>query len=268
MTALSSKNAAAGGGPPSLPQLVRAVRTCSDIESACRLLESLLQELQIALLSVKFCDIDDKRPAIRPFGRYPCVISQLAVDMRERGGCPMTKEAVKRLVPFDALAISEQDYPDFLSKRFLQELRKVEHSHIAVVPVVIGQGLMLITAGLGKREFEGELRDQLVSVVCCFGAAIVNRFSEIAVLFESEILSRLEARVLFLFCSGFRPSQISETIDLNEVTIMLILRSVIRKLGAANIGEAIAKALAMGEIGNLQPHMSHPSDSADLRGGK
>lgn len=268
MAALLSKNAAAGGSLPELLQLASAIRTCRDIESACLLLASLLRQQEITLLSVKFCDIKDKRPAIRAYGAYPGAISQLAADMRDSGGCPMSKEAKKRLMPFDAFAISEQDYPDFLSKRFMQELRKLEHSHIAVVPVIIGQGLMLITAGLEKRKFEGEIRDQLVNVVCCFGVAIVNRFAEIAVLFESEVLSRLEVRVLFLFCSGFCPSEISETIDLNEVTITLILRSVIRKLGAANIGEAIAKALAMGEIGNMQPHRTHPSDSADLRGGK
>lgn len=252
MSALSSRSVAARGSVPGVLGLVAAIRSCQDIESACLLLETFLRKQDIALLSVKFCDIDDKKPAIRAFGRYPCAISQLSVELRESGGCPLTKEAVKRLMPFDAFTIDERDYPDFLSKRFLQELRKIDHGHIAVIPVIFGQGLMLVTAGLGERAFKGECRDELISIACSFGVAIAHRFNEVAVLFESEILSRLEARVLFLFCSGFCRSQIAEMINLNEVTIAIILRSVIRKLGAANSGEAIARALAMGEIGNLQ----------------
>ena len=252
MPALSSRGVGADGSVPGILGLVSAVRSCKDIESACLLLESFLLERGIALLSVKFCDIDDRKPAIRPFGRYPCAISQLSTELRENGGCPLTKEAIRRLVPFDALSINEHDYPDFLSKRFLQELRKVDHNHIAVIPVIFGHGLMLVTAGLGDRDFEGDCRDQLVSAVCSFGVAIVHRFSEAAALFESEILSRVEARVLFLFCCGFNRGQIQEIIDLSEITVAIILRNVIRKLGASNIGEAIAKVLAIGEIGNLQ----------------
>lgn len=252
MPALSPRSVGVDARINGVLDLLAATRSCQNIEEACLLLESFLKERGITLLSVKFCDIDDRKPAIRPFGRYPCAISQLSVELRESGGCPLTREAVKQLAPFDALAIDDRKYPDFLSKRFLQELRKLDHSHIAVIPVVLGHGLMLVTAGLGDHDFKGTCRDLLVGTVCSFSIAIVHRFNEAAALFESEVLSRLEARVLFLFCSGFSPGQIPEIIDLSEVTVAIILRNVIRKLGAANIGEAVAKALAMGEIGNLQ----------------
>ena len=118
MPALSSRGVGVDARISGVLDLLTVVRSCQNIEDACLLLESFLKERGAVLLSVKFCDIDDRKPAIRPFGRYPCAISQLSAELRESGGCPLTKEAIKQLAPFDALLIDDRKYPDFLSKRF------------------------------------------------------------------------------------------------------------------------------------------------------
>lgn len=234
-----------------LSGLGRGIADCNNLEEACRFFEADLELDGLVLLSVKFCDLEGKSPAIRPFAGYSTVISNLSIELRDKGGCPITREAIKYLAPFEVTQINPRDYNDFLSARFLAELSKMGHQHIAGIPMLVGQGLMLVTIGLGDRSFSGEFREQLIMNTCNFGILVAQRFGDVANLFQSSVLSQNQAQALFLYASGFTIKQISQTFRLGEVTVNLLLKGACKKLGARNVAEATARAIGRGEISNL-----------------
>ncbi len=128
-------------GGMSFFSLSRNIADSDNLENACQVYEEYLKQYGLSLLSVKFCDVEGEHPALRPFAGYPNAISKLSGELRDIGGCPITKEAIKQLAPFDAVQINSRDYTDFLSARFLAELKKMDHHHIAVVPLLVGTGI-------------------------------------------------------------------------------------------------------------------------------
>ena len=229
-------------------QPVTSLADATDMPNACETLKDHLLGLDMDLLSVKFCDTKDEIPAIRPFGRYTTGISKLSTAMRSTGGCPLTREALRLLYPFDALQIKSSDYSDFLSLRFLQEMRKLTHNHVAVVPVNLGRGLAIFTVGLRDTPFVGQTREVVVSTICQYMILLIGRFPEIANLFEPKCLSLLEAESLFLSANGFSDMDIAELHKLSEFTVQIIIKNAQKKLDAQTRAQAVSKALAMGEI--------------------
>ena len=161
------------------------------------------------------------------------------------------QRSIRQLAPFDAVQINSKEYSDFLSARFLAELKKMDHKHIAVVPLIVGQGLMLTTVGLNQNAFVGEMRELVVMNTCNFGIAVAQRFGDVSDLFRSNILTQKQAQALFLYSSGFSIRQIGHVFQLGEVTINLLLKGASDRLGASNLAEATARALGSGEISNL-----------------
>lgn len=233
-----------------LDPLISDLANSKDIPSACLVLKDYLSDMGFELLSVKFCDIEDELPAIRPFGNYPCAISELSTAMYPNGGCPLTKEAIRVLYPFDAFEIHQTDYPDFLSRRFLQEIRKMAHEHIAVVPIILGRGLALFTIGLANLSFAGQTRELIISTVSQSTILLIGRFPEIANFFSPKCLSLLEAEILFLSANGFNDVEIGEMRNFGALTVNMIFNNAARKLNARNRSQAISTALSMGEISN------------------
>ena len=231
---------------------VDELRSAKDVNWACAILGQQLQLANFELLSVKFCDLLDGKPPIRPFGAYPRAISGLAIELRDTGGCPISKEAQKRLSPFDAMSIQRAHYSDFLSSRFLQELEKLNHAHIAVVPIVLGRGLAVYTIGLHEKRFEGQLRETLISLICNTTTALIGQFPDIAKLFESKQLTSIEGRATSLCSNGCSDVEIGKILAVSEHTIRIVLDSAARRLKAKNRSHLVFIALAMGEISNMQ----------------
>ena len=231
---------------------VNQLRTANSVNWACAVLAQQLQLAEFELLSVKFCDLYDQKPAIRPYGAYPQIMSDLAVDLRDTGGCPISKEAQKRLSPFDAMAIQQADHFDFLSKRFLQELRKMKHAHIAVIPIIFGTGLAVYTIGLKEKKFDGQLRESLISLICNATASLIGQFPDVSKLFEAKQLSSREARCVMLGSNGHSDVEIGSILGFSEFVVNAIFKSAAEKLGAKNRSHLTSRALAQGEISNVQ----------------
>jgi DNA-binding CsgD family transcriptional regulator len=231
---------------------VSQLRTANDVNWACAVLGQQLRMAEFELLSIKFCDLQDEKPAIRPYGAYPQIMSDLAVDLRDTGGCPISKEAQKRLTPFDAMDIQQVNHVDFLSKRFLQELRKMNHRHIAVVPIVFGRGLAVYTVGLNEKKFEGQLREALIGLICNATAALIGQFPEVSTLFEPKQLSSREARCVMLGSNGHSDFEIGAMLGFSEFVVDAIFKTASDKLGAKNRSHLTSRALAKGEISNVQ----------------
>lgn len=239
----------AGFGPVALVDEMCLAR---DVNSACTILEKQLQVMDSDLLSVKFCDLLDEKPAIRPFGAYPNSISQMASKLQSSGGCPISKEAQQRLAPFDAMSIDHSMHLDFLSSRFLRELKKMDHAHIAVIPVVFGRGLAVFTIGLNEKRFEGRVRETLINFICNATASLIGRFPDVANIFEAKQLSSIEARSVLLCSNGHSDLEIGKVMSLSEHAVSTLLRNATKKLGAKNRSHLTSKALALGEISNMQ----------------
>ena len=238
--------------------LIETINNSKRIEDACSHVEQFLLGMGYNLLSVKFCDTLDEHPAVRPFGKFPCAISELSKKMLSTGGCPISKEALRHLSPFDALTIDAARYTDFLSKRFLDELRKMEHKHIAVIPILIGRGLFICNVGLNQTSFKGEAREELVSVMCQVMVNLLTRFSDLATYFEPRRLSLTEAEMVLLVSNGSTVSEIAESMSLSDITVRAYLENACKRVGAKTIHHLVAKSLAWGEIPNL--HAVEDSD--------
>lgn len=231
---------------------INELRSTTDVNWACAVLGQQLQLANFELLSVKFCDLLDEQPAIRPYGAYPRAISRLALELRDTGGCPISKEAQKRLSPFDAKSIQRAQHSDLLSSRFLQELDKLSHAHIAVIPIVLGRGLAVYTIGLHENRFEGQLRETLVGLICNTTTALIGQFPDIAKLFESKKLTSIEGSATSLCSNGCSDVEIGKILGLSEHTIRIVLDTAARRLSAKNRSHLVSRALALGEISNVQ----------------
>jgi len=236
--------------------LAKLLSLTADVEAACEILDEQLNIQGNDLLSVKFCDLMDEKPAIRPFGRYPRVVSEMATELRQIGGCPISREAQLRLRPFDAMEIEKSAYPDFLSARFLQELKKMDHKHIAVIPIILGRGLGVFTVGLNEQRFEGRKKDALVNFICAATSCLVSHFPEVSTIFETKKLFSMESQCVLLCSNGHTDAEIGKVMNLSEITVAMILSRAAEKLGAKSRAHLVSKALAAGEISNMQSSLS------------
>ena len=202
------------------------------------------------LVSVFFCSHDDAHPAIRPFRRLPRALMELAPKLAEIGGCPLKQEAQKLLRPFNWKSISKADYSEFLNKRFLEEVEKLDCKAILAVPVVLGRGIAVFSIGLNQDT--PEAREQIISSVCHIVSVMVGRFPELTTLFEPKRLSMIQSKVLLLSTQGYNGAEIANFLELSETTIGLVLQSAVTSLEACNLAQAVSKALVLGEISSMQ----------------
>lgn len=227
------------------------IASSQDLSSACLKIEEHLQQFDIDLISVLFAHTEGSKPAVRPFRRASKPLVELATLRREAGGCPILVEARRLKHPYDPLTINRDRFPDFIGQRFLDELSKQGHKSIATVPVVIGDGMAVFTAGLRNQNFSGELKYAFVNAVCQLVIAIIGKFPEVTKLFRPKVLTTIEAETLLLKANGNPVPTISTSLGVSPFTIELILSSAVKKLGAHSLPHAISKALAMGEIINM-----------------
>ena len=228
------------------------ISNSEDLHSACLLVKEYFSHNGVDLLGVTFCDLVGEHPAMRPFRQYPDTVIQLSLQLRERGGCPVVGEAKRLCHPFDALQIESARYPEFLSQRFLKELRKLGHYHIPVTPVMLGRGLAIFSTGFREKAFDNEAKVLLVNTICQVTAAIIGRFPEVTKLFEPESLSTIEAEMLLFSSNGSSTSEIASQLGWSEIAVNMILDSAVRKLGARSRAHAVTRALVLGEISNMQ----------------
>lgn len=229
--------------------LVRDIERSKDIGAASQIVDGYLTTCGARLLSVKICDTSGQYENLRPFSVYPRTIRNLGKQLQPSGGCPFAKEANRRLLPFDSGTIDRSLYRTFLDQRFFQEIDKLPHQHIAIVPVMVGRAVALFTVGLFDHEFKGVLKDQIKDTISQTVATYVRRFPEVATIFQQKNLSDLERAVIQEFCEGLTLSQISRSIELSEIALQHLLDSAKRKLGAKTREQLIYKAIILGEIG-------------------
>ena len=234
-----------------LRKTVRLISKADDVHSACLYLKSLLADNKTSLFGVTFCDLQSGSSSIRAFCGYPEALQKMSSKLKVRGTCPIVNESIRLGRTFDLLQVDRDQYSDFLGKRYFEELEKLGHRHVAVVPLMLGRGLAIFTIGTNDRHLDGDLKSLLINSICQTTFAIIDRFPNVTKLFEARNISTVEAEALLLCSNGYSNSEISEFFGLSETTVTLMFDNASRKLGTRNQAHAVAKAVAIGEISNL-----------------
>ena len=232
--------------------ILQQLNKSSNLQDACDVASDYFRQHDHDLVSVIFCSDDDSVPAIRPFRNLPQSLINLAPKLQEVGGCPPKKEAQRLLQPFDWKHIPRSEHPQFLCQRFLSEVEKLSYAMVLAVPVVIGRGIAVFSVGIHERNLGPQAREDVIIAVCQIATAMISRFPELANLFEAKRLSTVQATVMMFSVQGFTNREIAESVGLGELAVSMVLRSAQEKLGAANLAQAVAKALALGEFSHLQ----------------
>ncbi|MCP4073930.1 MAG: hypothetical protein GY742_19720 [Hyphomicrobiales bacterium] len=231
---------------------VGQISKTTDPETACSIAEQFFLSRQLKLISVIFCDRNNPSNVVRPFRNAPEKLTNIRKKMGENGICPITVEALRLLHPFEISKIDRSRFDDLLSNRFLDELSKCFSNGVFVVPVILGRGLGQLMISSNNGPFSSEDKLLIIDAVCQIAVAIICRFPEVTTFFESKRLSTLEAEALFLNSSGYTDSEIGGFLNLSDITIGLIMKTAEEKLKAKNRSQAIANAIAFGEIFSTQ----------------
>jgi DNA-binding CsgD family transcriptional regulator len=232
--------------------VVKQISKSTNLEAACLVAEQYFLSKRHQLISVVFCDTENIENIIRPFRNMPEALANIGIKLRGNGGCPIAREAIKLLHPFDTIEIDRSQNDDFLSNRFLDEMSKLPYDSIFVVPVILGRGLALFTVGSMDGELDADGKIVIIDAVCQISVAVITRFPKATTFFESKRLSTLESEALFLNSNGYSDLEIGKFLDLSEFAIGLTIKSAAKKLKAKNRSQMIANALAFGEISNMQ----------------
>ena len=232
-------------------KVTRLIASAGDVKDACQILARHLRHIELKLISVNFCDLEGEQASIRPYRDMPEALASLSNQFIHLGGCPIIKEAKKSRRPFDALNIDRNVYSEFLEQRFLDELVKLGHRHVLVLPVAFGKGLSNFVVGTGDREISLKLQTELFEGIGQSLGAIITRFPEITKLFETKCLSTVQAEILFLVSIGTNPQDIAKLTGHGKFTIDALLKNAQDRLGANSTTHAVARALALGEFSNM-----------------
>lgn len=228
------------------------ITNCSDLNSICQLLCDYYLEHNVELLSLSLADLRGEKQTIRAFNNLPTALHKVSLELREQGGCPVTREAKKVRCPFDVMQMDMDLYPSFLDRRFIRETEKLGYQKVIAVPIVLGRGMASFLFGMRTGSVNSGALDELVDEVCKFTIAIVSRFPDVLKLFEGGRLGALEAKCLLLLSNGHNMNEVAKVLDLSDLTIRILIKCAIRKLGAKTQYNAISLALSSGEISNLK----------------
>lgn len=232
-------------------KVIRLIASANDVNDACKVLARHLKHIELKLICVNFCDLEGEHASIRPYRDMPEALTTLSTQFRHLGGCPIIRQSRKDRRPFDALNLDRNLYSEFLDQRFLDELSKLGHRHIPVMPVAFGRGLANVVVGTGGREISLQLQAELFARVGQSLAAIITRFPDITKLFETKCLSTLQAEILFLISIGTSLADISRLTGRGDLVVNALIKNAQKRLNANSTPHAVARALALGEFSNM-----------------
>ena len=224
----------------------------SELNQACNIAKKFFEDAGHTLVSVIFCDCDETRPAVKAFRNLPQELTDLSKKMKSVGGCPPQKEAQRLMQPFDWFKFSPTRYSDLQSMKFLLEVSKLPFGSVLGVPVRLGNGLVVFSVGIEKSRCDAATKQAIILDVLQLAMAMIGGLREVAHLFDTQKLSTLEAKALMFAMQGFSNQQIAEFLKLGEVTVDMLFKSASDRMEATNHFQLISKAIAEGEIANIQ----------------
>lgn len=224
----------------------------SELGEACDIAAKFFADAGHQLISVIFCDSNDQKSEIRAFRNMPDKLNAAALKMKEVGGCPPKKEAQRLLRPFDWFDLSPDRYSDLHSMKFLLEVSKLPYGCVLAVPIRLGDGLAIFSIGINRKNCSAEVKRTVVLDVLQLSLAMIGTLAELKYLFQTKRLSMLEAKALMFAMQGFDHDQIAKFLNLSEITVDMLYTSAAARLGASNQFQLASRAIADGEVSNIQ----------------
>ncbi|MEP0944611.1 MAG: hypothetical protein ABJH63_10100 [Rhizobiaceae bacterium] len=224
----------------------------SELTQACEIAAQFFADSGHHLVSVIFCDSNDAKPAIRAYRNMPDKLDTAAQKMKLVGGCPPKKEAQRLLRPFDWFDLSADRYSDLHSMKFLLEVSKLPYGCLLAVPIRLGDGLAIFSVGINRENCSAEAKRAVVLDVLQLSLAMIGSLEELDELFQTKRLSMLEAKALMFAMQGFTHAQVAGFLNLSDITIDLLYNSAAQRLGASNQFQLASRAIADGEVSNIQ----------------
>lgn len=223
-----------------------------ELSEACAIAAKFFANDDHELISVIFCDSNDEKPLIRAYRNMPDKLNAAALKMKQVGGCPPKKEAQRLRQPFDWLKLSPTRYSDLHSMKFLLEVSKLPFGCVLAVPIQLGDGLAIFSVGIKRENCTPQTKRSVVLNVLQLSLAMIGTLSELEGLFQTKRLSMLEAKALMFAMQGFGHEQIAGFLNLSEITVDMLYTSAAARLGANNQFQLASRAIADGEVSNIQ----------------
>lgn len=224
----------------------------SELVSACQIAKDFFKDSGHELISIIFCTCHDTDVGMRVFRNMPDELAQLDRKLKSAEGSPVKREALRLMQPFDWFNLSPTRYSDLQSMKFLLELAKMKHGCILGVPIRLGDGLAIFSVGIHRMNCNPGTKRDVVLDVLQLAMAMIGRLRELDKLFETKRLSLLEAKSLLFAMQGYTHQQIAGFLNLSELAVDMLFRSAAQRLGASNHFQLVSKAIADGEISNIQ----------------
>jgi DNA-binding CsgD family transcriptional regulator len=136
--------------------------------------------------------------------------------------------------------------------KFLLEISKLQYGCVLGVPVRLGNGLIVFSVGIEKSRCDVMTKRGIILDVLQLAMAMIGGLREVDHLFHTQKLSTLEAKALMFAMQGFSNNQIASFLKLGEVTVDMLFKSAADRMNATNSFQLISKAIADGEIANIQ----------------
>jgi len=232
--------------------LTNSISKANNLEAACDAAADYLSLFDMELLCVFFCDLENEYEEISAYQKLPFGLSELIPALHDAGKRPIRNHVYKTMRPFSWADLPEPSPQDFLLRKFKSEVSRLPYSVIMSVPVAIGRGVGVFSIGMKGQGNSAHISGDIVTNVCQIAVALIGRFPELATLFELKLLRTLEAEALLFATNGHNNNEIAQYLGLSELTVEVIFDSAAKRLGAKNLSQTVAKALALGEISNMQ----------------
>ncbi len=193
---------------------------------------------------------------IEPYHIYidvPDHILAMCEEFKSAGGCPIVREALRIVQPFDVLDHDYTKYDDDLSRRYGLAFRDLAFPKIIAVPVQIGGGVEFIVLA-GDPSSGRTIPEELAATLAYqLMVNIATRFPEIRKHFERKKLTTREAQILSLTADGLVEAEIAKTLEISPNTVRTHIENIKRKMDARNKTHAVALAIETREISDPMP---------------
>ena len=232
-------------------EIARLVTGSNNLAHATDLFAGFLKEHSYSLLYFGDYDSSADTSSHVIWSALSDELTQMCAHFDSKRGCPLVQMAIKSESSFEALGLYLAGFDDFFSMKYLQEMQRMGHEQIGVIPIVADDRMFVFFVGMDHTQFVGKVREQLTCAFAQFVASVsikhLSDNSSAVYDFPAKnlTLSKRETECLTWTAQGKTSYEISIILKLSEHTINNYISNACRRLDAANKSHAVAKAIQM-----------------------
>ena len=178
----------------------------------------------------------------------PDHVMEMCMEFKPLGGCPLAREALRCVQPFDVLHHDYSDYDDDLSRRYLEAFSGLGFKTVITVPVQFGEGVTVIVLGRIESVPNAISRSLATTISYQLMVKFAARFPEVEAHFKSKKLTAREAHILSLTACGLVETEVAKVLSISPYTVRTHIQNIKLKMDAKNKVHAVALAIEAHEI--------------------